>query len=666
MKFAAVSALALAIFMGPALAQDATDAAAQDKALEQQPATDQPVVEVAPVALPDGVLALINDRRASQELNDDALKQRAKQVRRAMKADGISDDIKVQLQAMFDADRAELETRVAAQKPIEQPVQEAAPTPDVQPVQEAAPQPEPQPQPEIAAEQVAPAVAEIPAEITALLNDGRPAEELDSEQLSARAKFARQESRNEALPEEVRNQLTVISKQARSVIMARKKAEETKKVEEAAPQPEAQPVQEATPQVEPAPVVVQPVETQAVEPVQKAAPPIVVDKADVKELDGNVGDPVAEDKARAFLNDDKAAQNLNDDELRARLDGMRDLMAENELSVKTERALRDKLRAERPVLRERMARANAAEELKTAMAQAAEPAPKVEGEANIQPVEKKRFRPNINIIITAETPVRQILRDRREPEVMDESELRYRIRARRDFEATPQFTEFDQEQQQVWRDGTRSDRQFLRRRLEEDRNIRRVELEKPTRFQRIVIADNRDFSENDIPEDVVAAEVSDSDIERALLAAPRRKIIRKVRAEEIVSNPQLRKALTRIDIDTIRFGFNEAFVREEEVDNLDQIASVIERVLTKYPREVFLIEGHTDAVGSDSYNDKLSKARAEAVKKTLTTYYIIPAKNLQTVGLGERYLKIPTADAEQENRRVSISRATAVVGETEE
>jgi outer membrane protein OmpA-like peptidoglycan-associated protein len=62
----------------------------------------------------------------------------------------------------------------------------------------------------------------------------------------------------------------------------------------------------------------------------------------------------------------------------------------------------------------------------------------------------------------------------------------------------------------------------------------------------------------------------------------------------------------------------------------------------------------------------LSKARAEAVKKALSTYYIIPTKNLKTVGLGERYLKIPTAEAEQENRRVSISRATAVIGEAEE
>ncbi len=201
--------------------------------------------------------------------------------------------------------------------------------------------------------------------------------------------------------------------------------------------------------------------------------------------------------------------------------------------------------------------------------------------------------------------------------------------------------------------------------MQEDRNIRRVELQKPSNSRRIVIEDDAEFA-NDIPEDVFAAEVEDEDIERALLAPPRRKIARKISVEEIATQPKVRASMTRIEVDTIRFGFNEAFVREEEVDNLDQIASIIERVLKKYPREVFLIEGHTDAVGSDAYNTTLSKARAEAVKKALSTYYIIPSKNLKTVGLGERYLKIPTAEQEQENRRVSISRATAVVGEADE
>jgi outer membrane protein OmpA-like peptidoglycan-associated protein len=662
MKFAAVSLLALTLFVSVSNAQDSQT-------------QEQPSVEVAPATaqLPEELLALINDRRSAQELSDDDLKQRAKQARQAAKAENIPDDIRAQLQALVDADRAELETRqAAAQKPTEQPLQEAAPESEVQP----------ESQPEKAAEQVPPPPVEIPADVTEMLNDTRALEDLDTEQLSARAKFARQQSKNEALPEDVRAKLADIGKAARTALVDRKNAEEAKKVEEAAPAPqpevqpvqeaaplpEAQPVQEAAPQPEPAPVVEQPTEAKTAEPVAPAAPP-AVDKVEVKELDGNAGDPEAERRARAFLDDPTPADSLSDDDLRTRLDGLRDLMAENELSVKTERALRDKLRKERVILRARVAKVKADEEAKVAVAQAADAAQKAEQQAATQPeqpTQKKKFKPNINIIINAQTPVREILRDRREAEELDESELRYRIRARRDFEASNQFRDYDEDQRFEWRERTRSERRILNQRMQEERDSRRVELKKPSNIRRIVIDDEREMQDAEIPEDIFAAEVEDEDIERALLAAPRRKIKVKAKAADIAVNPRLREAMTRIEIDTIRFGFNEAFVREEEVDNLDQIASVIERVLAKYPREVFLIEGHTDAVGSDAYNAKLSKARAEAVKKALSTYYIIPSKNLQTVGLGERYLKIPTAEQEQENRRVSLSRATEVVGELDE
>ena len=78
---------------------------------------------------------------------------------------------------------------------------------------------------------------------------------------------------------------------------------------------------------------------------------------------------------------------------------------------------------------------------------------------------------------------------------------------------------------------------------------------------------------------------------------------------------------------------------------------------------MFLIEGHTDAVGSDAANLRLSRQRAQAVKEALTTYYVIPAESLETVGLGERYQKIPTSQPEAENRRVSLARITPLVGQ---
>jgi hypothetical protein len=37
----------------------------------------------------------------------------------------------------------------------------------------------------------------------------------------------------------------------------------------------------------------------------------------------------------------------------------------------------------------------------------------------------------------------------------------------------------------------------------------------------------------------------------------------------------------RVEIDTVRFGFNEAFVRAEEVDKLDRLGEIMERIRTK-------------------------------------------------------------------------------------
>ena len=709
MKFniAAVSVLALGLFMGPVMAQEtqeqpsqeqpaaeqpaaeqpATEQPAAEQPAAEQPAAEQPAQDAAPPAVPEAVLALLNDRRSAQELGDDELKARVKQARQLYKTRGLPDDIKGQLQAMVDADRAELETRAQAQKPSEEPAakqaEEVAPQPEpkqeepaAKQVEEAEPAPKQEEPVQQAQPESAPEPAKIPAEVTDVLTDTRMLEELTDKQLAARARFARQQSGNNALPEDVRQQLAAIGKAARAALAARQQQADEKKTEEPATPPAQQQTEQPAPkqeeqaqqpQPETAPVVEPPVEAKAAEPTAPTQP-APVDKAEAKELDGNAGDPEAEKKAKVFLDDPTPADSLSDEALRTRLDGIRDLMAENELSSKTERALREKLRNERVVLRERVAKVKAEDEAKAAAAKAEEEKKKQQAAADAgqQPPPKKDKKPNINIIITADTPIREILRDRREAEQMDESELRYRIRARREFEASQQFRDFDEEQRIDWRDRNRRDREYLGRRLQEDRNIRRAELEKPSNIRRIVIEDDQSFADEDIPEDVFAAEVDDNEIERALLAPPRKKVTRKISVNEIATQPKARAAMTRIEVDTIRFGFNEAFVREEEVDSLDQIASVMERVLKKYPREVFLIEGHTDAVGSDAYNDKLSKARAEAVKKALTTYYIIPSKNLETVGLGERYLKIPTAEQEQENRRVSISRATAVVGEADE
>ncbi|MEP0519860.1 MAG: OmpA family protein [Hyphomicrobiales bacterium] len=161
--------------------------------------------------------------------------------------------------------------------------------------------------------------------------------------------------------------------------------------------------------------------------------------------------------------------------------------------------------------------------------------------------------------------------------------------------------------------------------------------------------------------DIVAAEEDTQALQRQLLAAPRQQIQRRYTLNEFRDRPELRQYMPGIELDTIRFGTNEAFIRAEEVGNLDGIGEIIEQIVYSEPGEVFLIEGHTDAVGSDGYNYTLSAARAEGVREALLDYFNIPPQSLVAIGYGENYLRIPTPYAEQENRRVSVRRITPLL-----
>ncbi|MBN7762920.1 OmpA family protein [Nitratireductor aquibiodomus] len=131
--------------------------------------------------------------------------------------------------------------------------------------------------------------------------------------------------------------------------------------------------------------------------------------------------------------------------------------------------------------------------------------------------------------------------------------------------------------------------------------------------------------------------------------------------EEVKRSARVRDMVRRIDLDTVEFGFGSAEIQESEIDELEAIATAIDRMLERNPAETFLIEGHTDAVGSDLANLALSDRRAESVARALTDVFGIPPENLVTQGYGERYLKIDTQARERENRRVALRRITPLV-----
>ena len=130
---------------------------------------------------------------------------------------------------------------------------------------------------------------------------------------------------------------------------------------------------------------------------------------------------------------------------------------------------------------------------------------------------------------------------------------------------------------------------------------------------------------------------------------------------DVKRSARIRDKVRRIDLDTLTFEFGSASIAESEIPKLEGVADAMEKLLAKNPAETFLLEGHTDAVGSDLANLALSDKRAEAVAEALTNVFGIPPENLATQGYGEQYLKVKTEKRERENRRVAIRRITALV-----
>jgi outer membrane protein OmpA-like peptidoglycan-associated protein len=131
--------------------------------------------------------------------------------------------------------------------------------------------------------------------------------------------------------------------------------------------------------------------------------------------------------------------------------------------------------------------------------------------------------------------------------------------------------------------------------------------------------------------------------------------------DEVRRSARIRDKVRRIDIDTVNFAFGSAEIDESEIPKLEGVAQAMERLLKDNPAESFLIEGHTDAVGSDVANLALSDQRAEAVANALTNVFAIPPENLTSQGYGEQYLKVNIDGPERENRRVAIRRITPLV-----
>ena len=117
---------------------------------------------------------------------------------------------------------------------------------------------------------------------------------------------------------------------------------------------------------------------------------------------------------------------------------------------------------------------------------------------------------------------------------------------------------------------------------------------------------------------------------------------------EVAKIAQVRPA---IDL-TIYFDFNSAEIRPKAVPALAELARALASSELRGTR--FLLAGHTDAKGSDTYNLALSQRRADSIRTYLVGRFNVDAHRLLAVGYGEEQLKNKSHPFADENRRVQV------------
>lgn len=104
----------------------------------------------------------------------------------------------------------------------------------------------------------------------------------------------------------------------------------------------------------------------------------------------------------------------------------------------------------------------------------------------------------------------------------------------------------------------------------------------------------------------------------------------------------------------VEFDFDKSDIRSVYQPQFDEIAAI----LKESPEISMTIEGHTDSIGTEDYNQGLSERRADAVKAKFVQDYGITANRISTIGYGETR---PIADNKTSEGRQRNRRAISVI-----
>ncbi|WP_160493110.1 OmpA family protein [Pseudomonas sp. L-22-4S-12] len=109
----------------------------------------------------------------------------------------------------------------------------------------------------------------------------------------------------------------------------------------------------------------------------------------------------------------------------------------------------------------------------------------------------------------------------------------------------------------------------------------------------------------------------------------------------------------RVELD-VKFDFDKSVVKEGSFADIQSLADFMKQ----YPQTSTVVEGHTDSVGTDAYNQGLSERRANAVRDVLVNQYGVESGRVSSVGHGESQ---PVADNNTDEGRAINRRVEAAV-----
>ena len=180
-------------------------------------------------------------------------------------------------------------------------------------------------------------------------------------------------------------------------------------------------------------------------------------------------------------------------------------------------------------------------------------------------------------------------------------------------------------------------------------NLAQIEIERAEPERQRVLIDIRR----------AAAERAESRANSALRAAQQERLDAeraRQRAEELEKRVnELEAERTErglvLTLGDVLFDFDQAGLRSGAVRTVENLADF----MREYPDRKIMIEGFTDSIGSDWYNEELSRKRADSVREALLSRGIA-TNRIEIVGFGKRYpvASNQTEAGRQQNRRVEV------------